>query len=319
MKQLIRIRNQIRDFLRKYDEITAPVLRFIWCFAVFTSIRHMYGYFELVNMKSFTLLISLLTALMPQGFMFFAAGAVMASECFSISTMVGLAFLVFFLLIYCVYARFFSRESDIVLLMPLLIMLHLKFAAPLIILVTVGAIGALPALFGLFVYQFSIAAGELKTMLAVAEDPEKVEVFKYLTENVLRNKEVLLLGITFMLVILISSVVYRLPYKYFQYVGAGVCAVFSPIIYAITGSIMKVKPDTGDMFLGVLVGLLVAAVVRIAKGILDYKHTERVEFEDDDYFYYVKAVPKIPSEKRRYRSKAMDTEEMIPGEAEEAE
>ena len=35
-------------------------------------------------------------------------------------------------------------------------------------------------------------------------------------------------------------------------------------------------------------------------GILDYKHTERVQFEDDDYYYYVKAVPKIDSEKKKH-------------------
>jgi len=26
---------------------------------------------------------------------------------------------------------------------------------------------------------------------------------------------------------------------------------------------------------------------------LDYPHTEKVQFEDDDYYYFVKAVPKI--------------------------
>ena len=25
---------------------------------------------------------------------------------------------------------------------------------------------------------------------------------------------------------------------------------------------------------------------------MDYKHTENVQFEDDDYYYYVKAIPK---------------------------
>ena len=26
---------------------------------------------------------------------------------------------------------------------------------------------------------------------------------------------------------------------------------------------------------------------------LDYSRTEKVQFEDDDYYYYVKAVPKV--------------------------
>ena len=53
--------------------------------------------------------------------------------------------------------------------------------------------------------------------------------------------------------------------------------------------------------LEVLIGIIFAAIVRFGQGILDYQHTERVQFEDDDYYYYVKAVPKIDSEKKTKR------------------
>ena len=49
---------------------------------------------------------------------------------------------------------------------------------------------------------------------------------------------------------------------------------------------------------GVLLGLIVALIVRFMKGFLDYNHTEIVQFEDDEYYYYVKAVPKLAVEKK---------------------
>jgi len=38
---------------------------------------------------------------------------------------------------------------------------------------------------------------------------------------------------------------------------------------------------------------LLAVVLQFCKGIVDYQRTELLQFEDDDYYYYVKAVPKL--------------------------
>lgn len=60
----------------------------------------------------------------------------------------------------------------------------------------------------------------------------------------------------------------------------------------------------GGLFLGMdveMVPLVVSAAVSVLLGFVleffayggDYTRTEHLEYEDDDYFYYVKAVPKV--------------------------
>lgn len=60
----------------------------------------------------------------------------------------------------------------------------------------------------------------------------------------------------------------------------------------------------GSMSIGVevsMVSLIIYTVVAVLIGIIleffvfggDYTRTERLEYEDDDYYYYVKAVPKL--------------------------
>jgi hypothetical protein len=48
---------------------------------------------------------------------------------------------------------------------------------------------------------------------------------------------------------------------------------------------------------GVIVGTLVSALLMLVVEFfafnLDYTRTEKVQFEDDEYYYYVKAVPKV--------------------------
>ena len=49
----------------------------------------------------------------------------------------------------------------------------------------------------------------------------------------------------------------------------------------------------GGVILGSLAAIAMAMVVQFFKFNLDYSRTEKVQFEDDEYYYYVKAVPKM--------------------------
>ena len=62
---------------------------------------------------------------------------------------------------------------------------------------------------------------------------------------------------------------------------------------------------------GSLISLAVALILEFLFFNLDYTRTERVQFEDDEYYYYVKAVPKIyvaEKEKRVKKFNAKDHE-----------
>ena len=46
------------------------------------------------------------------------------------------------------------------------------------------------------------------------------------------------------------------------------------------------------LIVGNIISLLIAFILQFLFMNLDYARTERVQFEDDDYYYYVKAVPR---------------------------
>jgi len=47
------------------------------------------------------------------------------------------------------------------------------------------------------------------------------------------------------------------------------------------------------MILGTVISMLLVFVAQFFRVVLDYTSVEHVQFEDDDYYYYVKAVPKV--------------------------
>jgi uncharacterized protein YacL len=73
-----------------------------------------------------------------------------------------------------------------------------------------------------------------------------------------------------------------------------VVGAISLIISILIGDIMS---DTQISIPGVIIGTVISALLMLVVEFfafnLDYSRTEKVQFEDDEYYYYVKAVPKV--------------------------
>ena len=57
--------------------------------------------------------------------------------------------------------------------------------------------------------------------------------------------------------------------------------------------ILGITGKTVTLLIGVVLSLVISFILQFFFMNLDYARTERVQFEDDEYYYYVKAVPKI--------------------------
>ena len=55
----------------------------------------------------------------------------------------------------------------------------------------------------------------------------------------------------------------------------------------------QVNADVNQLLTGLSITAVVAYVVQFFRMSLDYTGVRKLQFEDDEYFYYVKAVPKL--------------------------
>ena len=66
------------------------------------------------------------------------------------------------------------------------------------------------------------------------------------------------------------------------------------IIIATAGNmVLGLHISYGTIILSSVIGILLGLVLELVFFSVDYSRTERVQFEDDEYYYYVKAVPKV--------------------------
>ena len=71
------------------------------------------------------------------------------------------------------------------------------------------------------------------------------------------------------------------------------CLLYTSLVIFIGDFVFGVSVAVGQLILGILLSTLIAVVYNFFIITVDYTRTEYVQFEDDDYYYYVKAVPKM--------------------------
>jgi hypothetical protein len=69
--------------------------------------------------------------------------------------------------------------------------------------------------------------------------------------------------------------------------------------------------DLAYVFVGIVFSFVLAQIVRFFIFNVDYLRIENVQFEDEDYYYYVKAIPKV-----MVYTSDLETDEFDPPETE---
>lgn len=296
MQSVLAVRDAIRDFIRKFDEITAPLLRFIFSFIMFKSIQELYGYSDLFDRGIVIFLLALISALASDVVAVLLGGLVLVVNSMAVSTDVGLLHILLFILMYCTYVRMFPNCAWILAFVPVMFMWKIYFVIPIIIVIFSGPTGIVPTAFGTLIYYVSRLVRDIKLGDMTAD--KDFQAYNYIVENISKNKSIMTLLIIFAVVIMITSILYRLPYDYAFYVAIAIGGVLNILVTLLVDGATTAGISMGKVVSGSFLGIFLGLIIQLCKSILDYAHKEVVQFEDDEYYYYVKAIPKFTSKRK---------------------
>ena len=136
------------------------------------------------------------------------------------------------------------------------------------------------------------AAASGKTSLA-EESQELIKNIKTLLESIIKDDRLVLALISMVAVLLVVYLIRRMAVKY-SWTMAIVIGTLTFLLVELTGCLVF---DRMGEALGLLIGtafaVLIAFIVKFFVFRVDYSKVVNVQFEDGDYYYYVKAVPKV--------------------------
>lgn len=125
-------------------------------------------------------------------------------------------------------------------------------------------------------------------------DKEKiVENLKFLLDGLLKNQDMMMNIIAFVAVLLIVNIIRRLPVDYAWQIAIFTGAISYVVIMVAGGLFGDVGSQMFPLIAGTIGSVILAVIMEFFLFHVDYTRIEYLEYEDDDYCYYVKAVPKM--------------------------
>ena len=293
MMALLEFREMLRSFYGECDAVLIPVIKFVVSVTAFWLLNDSIGYMEKLKSPVVWLALSVVCSFLPYGVISFLAGVVLVAHISSVSLEMALVLSVILVMAAILYYGFQPGDSYLLLLTPILFHFRIPYVIPLLVGLSGGLAGVIPVSLGVFLY-YTIQyvkqnAGVLTNDAAVEITQKYVQVIK----SMMNNNLMLVMIAAFAAGILVVYLIRTLSVDYAWHIAIVAGAMVQLMVVFVGDFMFDVSVPMLEFLFGVIAAMILAAVYNFFVFAVDYSRTEYVQFEDDDYYYYVKAVPKI--------------------------
>lgn len=293
MTTLLELKEKLTRFYGKYDIYITPVIKFTVALTAFLLINHNIGYNGKISSTPIALILALICSILPVGGAVFIGSVLILLDMYALSLEVCIVALILFILMYILYFRFSPKNEYGVLLTPICFGLNIPFVMP----VGMGLLRELYSMFslvcGIVLYFFLNGVKQNETTLGgVDEKDAATSKIVVALNQLLGNREMYLVLAIMVVTLVIVYIIRKMSIEH-----AWAVAIIFGILFEAVGMIagdmvLGISGKTITILVGSIISCVIAFVIQFLFFNLDYSRTERLQFEDDEYYYYVKAVPK---------------------------
>lgn len=308
MTTLLVMKQIIITLYSKYEVYITPFLKFTLALISLLLINSRVGYMESIDKLTLVLIVALMCSFMPMNFIVIMSALFALLHLYSFSlecaVVVGAGFLLMFLL----YLRFSPKDTIVVVLMPVCFLLKIPYVLPL----SMGLIGtpasAVSVACGVIAYYMIHYVVQNGDAIAAMADEETAAKFRFIIDGILKNREMAVVIAAFATTVIVVYLIRRLSIDY-AWTIAMVAGVVVDIMVLLMGNLMfDINVGLFGVIFGNIVAYLLVLILQFFVFNVDYSRTEKVQFEDDEYYYYVKAVPKVVVSKPEKKVKQINSQ-----------
>lgn len=294
MTTLLELKEKLTRFYGKNEIYITPVIKFIVAFTLFTLINSNIGYMTSISKVPVALILALLCSVLPINGTILLASVVVLADLYALSLEVCLVAFILFIILYFTYFRFAPKNGFDVLLTPVCFKLHIPYVMPLGLGLLREVYSIFSLICGTVVFFFLDGVRQNSSVLSDAAEEEESSASRIVValNQLLGNKEMfLVLGV----MIAATVAVYLIRRMAIDNVWA--VAIISGTLIQTIGLVagymmLGISGRMVEVLAGNAVACFIGFILQFLFFNLDYSRTERLQFEDDEYYYYVKAVPK---------------------------
>ncbi len=291
-KGLLTAKEVVRSFYAKYERYVNGLIRFVFALAVYLTILYNAGYNGAVSNPFIAVGLALISAFLPLYMTTVFGAALMAVEFLSVSIELAVITAVLFLLMLLLY--FVFRAGDSWLLMFTMVMCLWNFP-PLILPVALVAspVETLVVVFGVLIYGLvAVVRRDVSALSSASSSLSIGQRVNLLLSDLLSSEYFILLVITLAASFLMISLIRRSKINHAPLIAIVAGDLLFLISFLLGNYFLDISVNFVTIGIGFLLNILVSFVLVVLVFSYDYKRTEEVQFEDDEYYYFVKAIPK---------------------------
>ncbi len=296
---LLEMKESLQIVYARYSAAINAALKFALSFLFLIFLRHSLGFFSNFNSLPILAVISVVCAILPYGAICFVMAVVLLAHVYEVSLEIALISAAVLFMIGLIYFGFQPDNAFWLILTPLAFFFRIPYVIPLV----AGLSGSLscifPACCGVIVYYLvdyiSLNASAIRGDVTT----DIIEKCIQMIEGLITDREMIFFVLAFAAGILIVGFVHGLFIDYAWAIAVALGALGQIIVLLIGDFCFDVSVSVAGLIAGMAAAIVITAVYVFFVYMVDYSQTEKLQFEDDDYVYYVKAVPKIAARRRR--------------------
>ena len=293
MTGLLEIREKVKQLYSRYEAFVLPILKFLLAFVVLSMLNGKIGYMSKIDNIAIVLIVALMCSFLPTNFIVLFAAAFSLAHMYALSMEVALVGLCVYLVMFLLYFRFSPKDTLLVLLTPMLCSMKIPYVIPiaaglLCAPTAIVSVGCGVAVF--YLLQTVVNSAATINTLGAEEATAKIRL---IIDGIVGNKAMLVVIAAFSITILTVYLIRKMAIAHSWTVAMAVGVMVDIVVLLIGDLIYDINISVIGALLGSVLALAVAKILEFFRFCVDYSRTEKVQFEDDEYYYYVKAVPKM--------------------------
>lgn len=294
MQFFLELKEKLKYFYSRYDRLLIAIGKFVFVFVLLTVIEKNTGYCTLIDKPVLLhLALALVCAVAPTGILTAVGAGYLVLQLWYTSKEAAIMLGMMYFLVFCLYFIFHPGNSWL----TVLTLLFSFWKCPAAVWVCAGMItnpfAVIPVVFGLVIRDYlAFVQNNLTTLTSTKTVLTMPERLIFLTGGIIGDESKWILFFVAFLTIGISFIIRKIPVKYSWIVAAVTSAVCSMLFTILGGYLFELNVNVAGCVIGSLLGLAFLMLYYFLVYSLNYDRMELIQFEDEDYVYYVKAIPK---------------------------
>lgn len=293
MTDLLEIREKIKMLYSRYETFILPVVKFLLAFVALTVLNRSLGYMSQLDNIAIVLIAALMCSFLPTGFIVLFGVLFSLLHMYVLSIEVALVGVCVYLVMFLLFFRFSPKDSLVVVFTPLLFAMRIPYIVPIAVGLVCSPVSAVSVGCGIVAHYLLGTVADSASAINTLGEEDAIAKLRLVIDGLIRNREMVVMIAAFVITVTAVYLIRRMSVDYSWTIAMVAGALINVMILLIGDLIYDINISVAGALLGSLLALVVAKVIEFFRFCVDYSRTEKVQFEDDEYYYYVKAVPKM--------------------------